>query len=322
MEIRTIESQERDAVLDLLDNWLEDRAFFARYFEHDPTFRDDLCFVAVESGRIVSTLQVFRKRVRMHGAVVEVGAVGNVFTAAEHRESGLASRLIDKAGAAMEEHGFDLSLLFATRIRFYGRFGWQSHPRELTFIEAAGGEAVGPYEVRPFRLEDLPAVIEIYDAYTARLEGTTVRDAAYWQGQLRYAGNPSEDFFVAFEDGRAVAYARGTKLYDFYVIMEHAHLPGHEEALTQLVCALHHGPARQLPGSITHLSVAPAVQRALTQKGLALSRVEDVFWMWKIVSPRSLAQKLGLDPAELEREDIFFRLLPPGASVYWTSDRF
>jgi predicted N-acetyltransferase YhbS len=326
LDFRTIQPHERGAVLDLLADWLEDRAFFARYFEHDPSFRDDLCFVAVDGGRIVSTLQVFRKRLRLLGATVEIAGVGNVFTAADHRDRGLASELITRASAAMEEHEFDLSLLFATRILFYGRFGWQSHPRELTFIEAAAGESGRqerpPSFVREFRAADLPAVMGIYDGYNAGRDGATVRDTAYWQGQLRYAGNPHEDFVVATDKGSVVAYARGTTLYGVYVIMEHGHLPGHEEALTQLVRALHHGPAAGLAGSIAHLSIAPAVQAALIQGGLTLRSIEDVFWMWKIVSYPRLAAKLGLRPAELEREDIFFRLLPPGRSLYWTSDRF
>ena len=40
MEFRTIRTDERDAVLDLLAHWLGDREFFARYFHHDPAFRD------------------------------------------------------------------------------------------------------------------------------------------------------------------------------------------------------------------------------------------------------------------------------------------
>src|SRR5512143_3237845 len=190
IEFRTIGSHERDAVLDLLAHWLNDRAFFARYFHHDPTFRDDLCFVAVDRGRIVSTLQVFRKQVRIDDAVVQVACVGNVFTAGDYRERGLASALLTLAIAAMDEHEFDLSLLFATRLVFYGRHGWQSHVRHLVFIEPGSGPATTRYDIALFRDRDLDAVMRIYDAYTAPLSGPTVRDHAYWRGQLRYAGNP------------------------------------------------------------------------------------------------------------------------------------
>src|SRR5215510_1440783 len=120
LSIRTIAPQERDAVLDLLGGWL-DRAFFARYFAHDPTFRDDLCFVAADGDRLVSTLQVFRKRVRVDGATLAVGGVGNVYTDPNFRTGGIASALLQRAIAAMQEQGFDLSLLFASRLDFYGR---------------------------------------------------------------------------------------------------------------------------------------------------------------------------------------------------------
>jgi predicted N-acetyltransferase YhbS len=322
LEIRTIARHERDAVLDLLAHWFGDRAFFARYFEHDPAFRDDLCFVALDRGTIVSTLQVFRKQVRINGAAVEVGGVGNVFTAAEYRERGVASQLLNRAVAAMEEQGFDLSLLFATRLVFYGRLGWQSHVRHFAFIEPAAAGAAGPYAVEPFREPHLDAVVRIYDAYTAPFSGPTVRDGRYWQGQLGYAGNPHEDFLVAREAGEVVAYARGTVLYDFYVIMEHGCLPGHDEALAQLVCHLHGTEAAALPGTITQLAIAPAVQERLRSRGLTLRRIEDMFWMWRIISPQRLAAKLGMNPQALARDDVFLRMLPPEHSVYWIADRF
>ena len=321
-EFRTIAPHERDAVLDLLAHWLNDRSFFARYFHHDPAFRDDLCFVAIDRGKIVSTLQVFRKQVRLNGAVVEVAGVGNVFTATDYREHGLASQLLTRAIAAMDEHGFDLSMLFATRLVFYSRHGWQSHVRHLLFIEPAAVASTGPYAIEPFANTDLDAVMRVYDHYTAALSGTTVRDHRYWLGQLRYAGNPHEDFLVARDAGQIVAYARGTRLYDFYVIMEHGHLPGHEEALAQLVCRLHGSEAKASPGTISHLAVAPEVQERLRSRGLALRTVEDTFWMWRIISAERLAAKIGVPPEALSGDDAYHRLLPPQRSVYWIADRF
>jgi GNAT superfamily N-acetyltransferase len=322
MEFRTIRPHERDSVLDLLAEWLHDRAFFARYFTHDPTFRDDLCFVAVDRGRIVSTLQVFRKAVQLDTAVVSVAGVGNVFTTEAYRTRGLASHLLTRAVDAMEAHGFDLSLLFATRLAFYGRHGWRSHVRHLLFIEPAAVSAAGPYRIDRFTPTDLPAVMQVYDRYTAGRVGPTRRDATYWQGQLRYAGNPQETFLVARAGDAIVAYARGTTLYDYYVIMEHAHLPGHSDALTQLVCRLHGTEAAMLPGTITHLTIAPDVADALRARGLTTHHVEDVFWMWRVIAPSRLAARLGVPEDDLDRDDTFTRLLPPEGSVYWIADRF
>jgi len=322
LEVRAITPRERDAVLDLLAEWLGDREFFARYFRHDPNFRDDLCLVAVDGGRMVSTLQVFRKRVRINGVALEVGGVANVFTTASHRGHGVASRLLTRAVAAMEEHGFDLSLLFAVRLAFYSGFGWQSHLRHLLFIEPSAAGAGGPYTLAPFVADDLDAVMRIYDSYSGAFNGPTLRDRRYWQGQLQYAGNPREDFLVARDGGDVVAYARGTRLYDFYVIMEHGCLPEHDDALVQLVCRLHGTEAASSPGTIAHPALADTVWRQLQQRGLHMRTIEDVFWMWRIISPRRLAAKLGMDEADFEAEDLFFRLLPPERSVYWISDRF
>jgi GNAT superfamily N-acetyltransferase len=321
-EFRTIAAHERDAVLDLLQNWLGDREFFARYFRHDPGFCDDLCFVATVDGRIVSTFQVFRKAVRINGAVLQVGGVGNVFTAADYRERRLASQLLARGVAAMEEHGFDLSLLFAVRLHFYGRLGWQSHVRHLVFVEPMPVAADGRYIVEPFAVDDLGALMEIYDRYNAGFSGPTVRDLHYWQGQLHCAGNPQEDFLVARAGGDIVAYARGTPLYDFYVIMEHGYRPGYEDALAQLVRRLHGTEAAAFPGTITQLSIAPGVQEQLRSHGLTLRTVEDAFWMWRIISPQRLAERLGMREADLDGDDVFFRLLPPEQSVFWIADRF
>ncbi len=330
LDLRTIAPHERDAVLDLLRDWLGDREFFARYFRHDPSFRDDLCFVATDRGRIVSTFQVFRKAIRINGAVVQVGGVGNVFTAPEYRGRGIASQLLARGVAAMEERGFDLSMLFAVRLHFYGRLGWQSHVRHLVFIAPAAVPPGDRYVAEPFAARDLDAVMEIYDGYNAGRSGPTVRDRRYWHGQLLCAGNPGEDFLVARTRSDAtghaaneiVAYARGTPLYDFYVIMEHGCRPGHEDALAQLVCRLHGREAAAFPGTITQLGVATGVQQQLRERGLSLRTVEDVFWMWRIISPRRLAEKLGMRESDIEGEDVFFHLLPPEQSVFWIADRF
>ena len=322
LEFRTILQHERDAVLDLLSQWFGDRELFARYFRHDPSFRDDLCFVAVDRGRVISTLQVFRKRVRMNGTVFEVGGVGNVFTAQPYRERGVASELLTRAIKTMNEHGFDLSLLFAVRLLFYSRHGWRSHLRHLLFIDAADVGGSGPYAIAPFTLSDLETVMAIYESYGAAFNGPTVRDHTYWRGQLCYAGNPEEDFLVARANSRIVAYMRGTPLYDFYQIIEHGCLPGHEDALTQLVCCLHGSKARNLPGTVTQLAIVPTVRQQLVERGLTVRTVEDVFWMWQVISPARVAAKLGISEAELEADDVFFRLLPPERSVYWIADRF
>ena len=61
---------------------------------------------------------------------------------------------------------------------------------------------------RSFEESDLPRIQRIYDFYNLRCNASTVRDLPYWTDQLRYAGNPEEDFRVVERDGAVQAYAR------------------------------------------------------------------------------------------------------------------
>lgn len=318
--VRTIAAAERGAVLDLLDGWLP-RAFFARYFDFDPTFRDDLCFVAEHDGRLVSTLQVFRKTVRAAGgAALEVGCVGNVYTDPAWRGAGVAGRLLEQAIAAMHAQRFDASLLFATRLEFYARFGWHSLPRVLSFI--ARGDTTGGGVAEPFAPDrDLDQVMAIYDEYSGA-SGAVRRDPAYWRGQLRYAGNPDERFVVARRGGAVVAYARSAALYDLHVVIEHGCRAGETAALAALIADLHHTDPEQHPGTLAQLVPDAALDAALRARGLEARAVEDRTWMWRPIVAEQLAARLGVPVAAVHAEDFFAGLFPADTSRYWMADRF
>jgi len=320
--LRTIAPHERDAVLDLLAGWLGDRAFFARYFACDPTFRDDLCFVAEVDGQLVSTLQVFRKRVRVDGAVLEVAALGNVYTDPARRTAGTASALLERAIAAMAAHGFDASLLFAEKLAFYARLGWRSHRRHLAFLPSDARHLTPPAGCAPFdAVRDLDGVTAVYEAHSGAVAGTTVRDRAYWQGQFGYAGNPGERFLVARRGGAIVAYARATGLYALNVITEHGCVPGAGETLADLL-AHQHALGAALPGTLAQLAPEASLGAALAARGLTARAIEDPSWMWRVVDAERLAAKLRVPVAAVGREDFFAELLPLDASRYWISDRF
>jgi predicted N-acetyltransferase YhbS len=318
--VRTIERRERDRVLDLLDEWIS-RDFFRRYFDHDPAFRDDLTLVAEDGGRFVSTLQIIPKTVRLGGREVGVGGIGNVFTTAAYRHQGVASQLLRRALEIMADEGFDLSLLFASRLTFYAQFGWGSVRRLLGAVTPAAAVAAAA-GVRAFdRGRDLDAVMDIYDAYAAARSGTVARDRRYWEGQLRYAGNPGETFLVAERGGRIAAYARLVDLYGVHTVMEHGRTAGGREALADLLAAAAE-PARGRGFLLVHLGAEPELAEELMARGFGVHEVEDVFWMWRVISPAQVAGKLGLTAAEVEAPELFDRLLPLRGSVYWTSDRF
>src|SRR5579863_1295345 len=110
MEFRAARVSERGEVLDLLALWYNDREFFARYNQNDPTFRDDLCLVALDAGRIVATVQIFDRAINLNGERVPMGGIGSVFTLEAYRHRGVASGLMNLAVETMSRAGFEVSL--------------------------------------------------------------------------------------------------------------------------------------------------------------------------------------------------------------------
>jgi len=152
-QIRPLHSDERDALVALLDGWeLPDgwrgRAseFFRRYLDHDPTFEPRNVVVAERAGRLVACAQIFPRELRVRAgdalARVSVGGIGSVFTRPEARGGGVASAVLERAIAEMRARGMALSVLFAELHDFYGRLGWQL----ADTLRAVGGA----WEVFPF----------------------------------------------------------------------------------------------------------------------------------------------------------------------------
>jgi hypothetical protein len=202
----------------------------------------------------------------------------------------------------------------------YARHGWRSQLRYLSFIEPAATAAPAALAAQPFAAaRDLDGVMAVYALHSAPITGSTVRDAAYWAGQLRYAGNPVEHFAVVHRGGGVVAYARATTLYDFNAIIEHGCVPGAEPVLVDLVAQLHAGAAT---GTLAQLTPSPGLEELLHERGLTVNRVEDRSWMWRVLNPAQLAAKLRVPEATVLREGFFDDLLPAARSRYWLSDRF
>src|SRR5271167_1241347 len=164
MEVGAARHSERDEVLDLLARWYDDRAFFARYNQNDPGFRDALCLVARDGGRLVSTVQIFDRAINLDGQSVPMGGIGSVFTLEEYRHKGVASELMRLAGDTMIREGFEVSLLFAERLTFYNQFGWREVERQFSILAAAAGlEVPDRYVIDSFEIErDLGQIARIH----------------------------------------------------------------------------------------------------------------------------------------------------------------
>jgi predicted N-acetyltransferase YhbS len=249
MEVRGAHPGERDEVLDLLSLWYNDREFFALYNQNDRRFRDDLCLVARDGGRLVSTVQIFDRAINLDGQAVPMGGIGSVFTREDYRHKGVASQLMRLAVETLIREQFEVSLLFAERLTFYNQFGWREVVRQLSILADASTLRV-PSSFLPERFvidafdeaRDLETVAGIHRAYSGRFNVTNVRDLGSWRDNLKFAGNQpmrpgegSKEYFVMCRDagdaGKIAAYARVVAFHGVSMVMEFGYVPGADDAM-------------------------------------------------------------------------------------------
>src|SRR5580692_3672063 len=357
MEVRAAHRSERDEVIELLGHWYNDRGeFFARYNQNDPTFRDALCLVARDGGRLVSTVQIFDRAVNLDGQSVPMGGIGSVFTLKEYRHKGVAMALMRLSVDTMIREGFEVSLLFAERLTFYNQFGWRELDRKFSILAAAAGLNVPDrFVIDSFETErDLAEVAAIHRAYSGGFNVTAVRDDSAWRANLKFAGNQplhpgegSEEYFVLCRDGsRIAAYARVTRFHGVSMVMEYGYVPhgiGIEAMLATFKylgqsaaglpvtvrrtgdhrrAALLHGASKPDEPSVlvTHTAHDPALEKALGDAGCPVAHHIDNNYMWRVLALDKLAHRFAMAPGAAAAHA--FDLFADSRSVFWTADRF
>ncbi|HLI79565.1 MAG TPA: GNAT family N-acetyltransferase [Candidatus Binataceae bacterium] len=352
IEYRAAKRAERDEVLDLLARWYNDREFFARYNQNDPTFRDELCVVALDAGHIVSTVQIFDRRINIEGKSLPMGGIGSVFTREDYRHKRVASGLMNLAVTTLEREGFEVSLLFAERLTFYNQFGWKELTRHFSVLPNALSVRAPRFDIDVFdAARDLSRVMELHRAYSGCFDVTAVRDEAAWRANLLFAGNMPADpvggcdeYFVLVRDGAdIVAYARATRFHGIPMVMEYGYAPSHQTAMLALFRHLSemasrgtssspmrgdHRSAALLNGGkpsgnamlVTHTAHDPDLERALMQAGCPVAHHADNFYMWRVIDAGKLASRFAMPP-DAAAQHVFAKFASPH-SLFWTSDRF
>jgi GNAT superfamily N-acetyltransferase len=329
LKLRTLAKGERDAVLALLDGWeMRDgwtgRAFFTRYVEDDPRFRDRDMWVAEEAGELVSCVQIFPRRLRVGAGSVALGGIGSVFTRADRRKTGVSSALLARAVEDMRERGMAVSLLFAARIAWYESLGWRQWPaaralwlRRGDEPRAASGLELGAFE----RARDLADAQAIHATYCASRSGTVPRDATDWEASLRVAGNPGEDFRVARRAGRVTAYVRIVRMDGHPILSEFGRRaePAAAADLADLLAQVFGAKG----GAYGPPPADAALEAELGARAIELRPLPDVSAMLRCLDAGALRAAAGLPPVadETERE-LLTRALPPEQLLFWPADRF
>ena len=357
MEFRAAQRAERDEVLALLALWHNDAEFFARYNRNDPLFRDELCLVARDGGRLVSTVQIFDRAINLDGHRVPMGGIGSVYTLDEYRHKGVASRLMRLAVETMEREGFEVSLLFAERLTFYNQFGWREVNRQFSVLGTPA--AIRADDRDRFVIEvfdeprDLPRVAEIHRRYSGTINVTALRALPAWRANLKFAGNqpghPGEDseeyFIVCRAAGEILAYARVAGFHGVAMVMEYGYADGdtpmnailalfkymgETAAGTEVSASLRgdHRRARLLrAGSragagilVTQTAHDDKLEKNLTSVGCPVVHHNDNNYMWRVIAPEKLGARFAMDPDAATAHA--FAMFQDPRSLYWTSDRF
>lgn len=246
---------------------------FRQQAEFEPSWGDENVFVAVEQDRILATLSILPRHLKILGHVVPTGGVGNLFTDPGSRGLGIATELLERACDAMRVRGLELAVVFPgappATSEFFGKRGWYSWGGQQTILRAhpdppvqAGGPPArdpGPdsgaraasggvegaeadeFEIQPVESNDeraLQSVKSIHAAYAASRSGTVVRDDGLWRACLQLTSAPREEFWVVRRGGLTVGYARASIVEDVLTITELGRFEDGADALARLIASL------------------------------------------------------------------------------------
>ena len=187
MEIRGIRESELAEMIDLQCQVFrpDGQERYQQYVRTDPSYRYDQSRVVVVNGRIVSTLRVWEREMRIGSIAVPMGGIGGVGTHPDHQGAGYATALMKDTITYMRKVGYDVGVLFsAIPCAFYRKLGWASVPLagfQVTRRRNIGLGETG-WRVEPFdEVRDLGDCIALYDKHNAEQSGSLVRTQSYWE---------------------------------------------------------------------------------------------------------------------------------------------
>jgi predicted N-acetyltransferase YhbS len=240
-EIRTLNwPEDREALLEhiRLVHGPGDYDILARWYGSMPGFDPvDSFIIDGDNGEIAAHTMLIPRSVQFGDSVLPAAEVGVVGTLDTYRGRGYATALLDQAMEAMALRGDAVSIIFGIP-NFYERWGYEyAVGLHLTSYESsiethyaleAGkwNQAHGHQRrmaswlgitnkevtIRPFTLEDLPAVMTLYRQEASRGHYVIARDATTWQWQIDYMAaigrHDNDSFLVAEHNHTILAYMR------------------------------------------------------------------------------------------------------------------
>lgn len=232
--IREVKREELGELLDLLKAAFPetDPRWFPPYWDGDPFYKTAYTRVWEEEGKLVSSVQIVKKIVRVGPCQVLLGGIANVGTHPDYRKRGYATALLKDAIRLMREEGFHFSMLFTGIQPFYERLGWREFP--FTYVRASSPSPVSPPfpNVRRSKEEDLEQILALYNHFNEGRNFTVVRDEAYMRG-WGWPRFGSE--VLVYEENGIIGYMRVALGEKVLSVNEFACWKGREEVFTILL---------------------------------------------------------------------------------------
>ena len=218
--IRRGTPEDVEPILDLLTEYGHPRSYFEPFYLNDTSYRPEQSWVVEQNGRLLSHIRIYDRWIRVGRAKLHLAGVGNVITALDARGHGYSGQIIRAMLPVLQQEGYAYSLLWTHLPNLYGRYGWVTIEQEL--VQAVLPPSIlSTVRITPFKDEDLPAIMRLYESANAERTGTIIRTPEYWQEQPTWLEEDKENFLVAHDEEDSVGgYVRGRIMQNDVEILE------------------------------------------------------------------------------------------------------
>ena len=200
LRIRTIENGEYVRAKRLwAECFPEDDGEFIEYYFANRTSPDNIIGAFDGDGKMLGGLHIIGQKLRICGTEKRIGFIAGVGTKPEHRNRGIASKLLEAAVPVMRDRGYAAAVLQPFNDDFYKKYGYRD------FVFAGRCKSVAPTEHKNENYDE-KSLLSKYNAFMAGYDGYAVRDEGTYTNLIKeFSANNAKIFSLG--DSYALVYA-------------------------------------------------------------------------------------------------------------------
>ena len=297
---------------------LADRSWWLRGIERDPRYVPEQTRVMELDGKLVASVTCYERPTHMGARQAKAACIGSVCTHPDYRRRGLVRQVLEEAVQWMAAEGFEWSFLYG-KAEVYGGSGWLNLSTWDTIANLRlRDDAPDDLTLRPADPEaDLPVLMRIYNAFSGRMVGPTVRTEQYWRARILAAGpwSPAPVYEIAEQAGEPVGYV----CMSGASVREIGWLGRPHELLAAIIARAEGQPVHfgfslaKLTGALREVSAIPTQQQCFSEPGGVELR-EAYRGLWRYHSPEPQSPTITDTPSLL-------RALRDLDYIMWPADR-